>query len=93
MSEDAGEYGSGCQCRICVRGAVACMVANMEGVPLQAHDQIMALLAELEHAEMDRDVAESKLDGSWPGWEWLPGEIEKRNCPETPESSTERSGA
>jgi hypothetical protein len=23
----------------------------------------------------DGDVAQAKLDGSWPGWEWLPGEI------------------
>lgn len=30
-------------------------------------------------AEMDGEVAEAKLDGSWPGWEWLPAEIEKRN--------------
>ena len=29
-------------------------------------------------ASEDRDVAAAKLDGTWPGWEWLPTEIEKR---------------
>lgn len=28
---------------------------------------------------LDGSVAEAKLDGSWPGWEWLPAEITKRN--------------
>ena len=26
----------------------------------------------------DGDVAQAKLDGSWPGWEWLPKEVARR---------------
>lgn len=29
--------------------------------------------------EMDGYVAMAKLEGSWPDWEWLPAEIERRN--------------
>lgn len=78
MSEDAPKYAGKCQCRICVRGAVAMMIAHADDTPLMARDQIRYLLSALEHAEMDRDVAESRLDGSWPGWEWMPKEIKRR---------------
>jgi hypothetical protein len=28
---------------------------------------------------MDGDIAQAKLDGSWPGWEWLPAIIKAKN--------------
>lgn len=34
----------------------------------------------LEHyifMEEDYDYLQAKMDGSWPGWEWLPNEIKK----------------
>ncbi len=29
--------------------------------------------------ELDENVAQAKLEGSWPNWEWLPAEIKKHN--------------
>lgn len=48
----------------------------------QLNEEGRKLLTELTtdwlNASEDRDVAEAKLAGTWPNWEWLPAAIEKR---------------
>lgn len=53
-----------CNCKVCqfakqVDGAMA-------GTYDEMRDMIAELYLRLVHAEMDRDVAESVIDGSWP---------------------------
>lgn len=41
--------------------------------------QFDALMNHISHIEDDANYNASMLDGSWPGWEWLPKEIKRRN--------------
>jgi hypothetical protein len=56
----------------------------IEHLEAQLNEEGRKLLRELtDHwmdDEEDLDVAEAKLNGTWPGWEWLPAAIAKHEA-------------
>lgn len=63
-----------CKCEWCVKW---CPIhrrvrLTLKGKLLKDFD---ALMAHYDALSMDGDVSKAKLNGSWPGWEWLPEAI------------------
>lgn len=59
-----------CLCDLCTR--ISPMHDRLkEALPESLRDDLEYLMMRLMCAEEDRDVAEAKLHGNWPGWEWM----------------------
>ena len=65
-----------CSCDFCVKWypIIRRIRRKLTGKTLDEFDLLVGYL--MDEAE-NGDVAQAKLAGSWPGWDWLPAEIRK----------------
>lgn len=42
-----------------------------EALPPELHADLEYIMSAYGADSLDKDVAEAKLDGEWPGWEWM----------------------
>lgn len=59
-----------CLCDICVRISPMQKCIS-DALPEELRIDFAYLMTRMECAEMDLDAAQAKLDGEWPGWEWI----------------------
>ena len=60
-----------CLCQLCNRWGPK-WKQLLEAVPEELQDTVNELYSEFDSVKADLNYAEAQLDGSWPGWEWLP---------------------
>lgn len=66
-----------CGCHWC--GVMSPAIRRLElAIPKESQADLRMLVTDYLGEELEADVAKSKLEGSWPGWEWLPEEIKRR---------------
>lgn len=66
-----------CQCKWCleISPKLKSIKAKLDGEDAKFFEEFIGMyLTECE----DRDCSEAKLDGSWPGWEWIAEEKKRR---------------
>jgi len=64
-----------CLCDFCTR--INPMQKRIrDALPAELQSDFEYITMRMMCAEEDRDVAESKLHGQWPGWEWMAKAVE-----------------
>lgn len=59
-----------CLCDLCTR--ISPMMRRIsKALPRELRRDFDYLMMRLYTAEEDRDADEAKLNGTWPGWEWM----------------------
>ena len=66
-----------CECYSC-RVEIPSIKRIKAVLPEDLQKEFETLIGNYYHEQMDHDVAEAKLDGSWPRWEWIKDEKSKR---------------
>lgn len=60
-------------------GVMSPVIRRLEfTIPKESQADLRRLVTYYLGEEMEADRAKAKLEGRWPGWEWLPEEIKRR---------------